>query len=91
MKDYIYQIKNIHFSYDTGFTLDIPGLNIERAASIGLSGFNGSGKSTLMKILALVQKPDRGELFINENLVSNEMRVKYYPCSKSRSLSLSSR
>jgi len=40
-------------------------LHLEKGEVLGLIGENGAGKSTLMKILAGVQSPDHGELFID--------------------------
>lgn len=57
----IFQLSNIKQSYGN-FTLKIPEFSITAGESIGLSGPNGSGKSTLLRLLALLEKPDEGEI-----------------------------
>lgn len=57
----IYKLSNIKHSYGN-FTLKIPEFSISAGESIGLSGPNGSGKSTLLRLLAMLEKPDKGDI-----------------------------
>jgi len=44
---------------------------------MALIGENGSGKSTLVQVLALLQKPDSGELFIRGEKVTNKKELDF--------------
>lgn len=46
--------------------LDKFSINIEKGEFVGVMGPSGSGKSTLLNILATIDTPSSGELFINE-------------------------
>ena len=46
--------------------LDKFNINIEKGEFVGVMGPSGSGKSTLLNILATIDTPSAGELFINE-------------------------
>lgn len=75
----IVEIKNLFHSYGK-FELNIPIFNIEEGTSIGLTGRNGSGKTTLMKILAKIEKIQKGNIKIlgkNINSYENNRDVTY--------------
>jgi tungstate transport system ATP-binding protein len=44
-------------------TLSIPQLAVQAGETLGIIGPNGAGKSTLLRVIALLQRPSRGELF----------------------------
>ena len=50
--------------------LDDVSLSIESGESVAIIGKSGSGKSTLMHLLALLDKPNYGEIFINGKLTT---------------------
>ena len=41
-------------------------LTVPRTGFFGIMGASGSGKSTLLHLLAALDKPDRGEIFVND-------------------------
>jgi len=51
-------------------------INISNGEVIGLIGDNGTGKSTILRMTALVDSPDFGDISINEEKAS--ARIKYY-------------
>jgi len=70
----IIEAKNITRFYggkdDTCKALDGVSFKIKRGESIAIIGKSGSGKSTLMHILACLDKPTSGQLYINGDEVS---------------------
>jgi len=46
-------------------------LNINKGESVAITGKSGSGKSTLMHILALLDTPSSGEIFLNGKDIKN--------------------
>ena len=64
-----FEARDIRRSYNGRIVLDIPELSVEQGTCVALVGPNGSGKTTLLEILALLGRPDRGEVLINEKAV----------------------
>lgn len=67
--DTIIEVKNLTKVYgkrSTAFTaLKDINLDIKKGESVAIVGKSGSGKSTLMHLLALLDKPTKGQIFIN--------------------------
>ena len=63
----VYTLKDIKLRFGTNQLLRGAELYINRGDKISLVGRNGSGKSTLLKIIAGLQEPDEGEIFIQPN------------------------
>ena len=60
------QVKKRYGRHETEFhALRGVSLNIEEGESVAITGKSGSGKSTLMHILALLDTPTSGEIFLN--------------------------
>lgn len=75
MEDYILEMKNIDKSYGGIHALKNVSIGLKRGEVLCLCGENGAGKSTLMKILAGVEKPTDGEIFIEGKKVEIEKPV----------------
>ncbi|MFD2514758.1 ABC transporter ATP-binding protein [Pontibacter locisalis] len=68
----ILSIKNVSKAYPNGVeALKDVSLTIPKGM-FGLLGPNGAGKSTLMRILATLQNPDKGEVFLGDVDVVNQ-------------------
>ena len=70
----IIQLKNVGRSYGKKSNkfdaLKNINLTITKGESVAIIGKSGSGKSTLMHILALLDKPTTGEIFIKDTPVN---------------------
>ncbi|MDH5643077.1 MAG: ABC transporter ATP-binding protein [Gemmatimonadota bacterium] len=58
-------LKGIDHKYGSNTVLGIESLTLKPGTITGLVGPNGSGKSTLLRILALLERPDNGEISID--------------------------
>jgi ABC-2 type transport system ATP-binding protein len=67
-------VNNISKRYGTQLALDKVSFSIEKGEIVGFIGPNGAGKSTLMKIITGYLPADEGEVRINNNSDSVEMR-----------------
>lgn len=64
------EIKNIsktfHQKKQSFKALDHINLNVEQGDIVGIIGFSGAGKSTLIRTVNLLEKPDQGQIIIND-------------------------
>lgn len=65
--DILLEIKNIRKTFGPTKALDDVSVTIGKGEIRGLIGENGSGKSTLSSIIAGIQKPDSGSMFLMGN------------------------
>lgn len=66
------EIKNCCKSFGNQKVLDDVSMTIPDGSIIGILGASGIGKSTLAKILCSVTKPDKGEAFLDGQLLVSE-------------------
>ena len=63
------ELRNVYRSFKQGSqTLEVLrgiNLNIEKGAIVALIGPSGSGKSTMLQIAGLLEKPTKGEIYLN--------------------------
>ncbi len=68
--DSVVSLKNVRKSYHMGgedlLVLKGIDLNINKGEFISIMGPSGSGKSTLMNLIGLLDRPDSGQLIIND-------------------------
>jgi ABC-type nitrate/sulfonate/bicarbonate transport system ATPase subunit len=66
----LFSCKKISKSYGGVFILDNISLDLQAEEFVSLVGTSGTGKTTLFNILAGVETPDSGEVFLNDSSVT---------------------
>ncbi len=72
---------NVSKSYPNGHqALTNLNLSVPKGEMVFLTGHSGAGKSTLLKLIALIERPTRGQLFVNGRNLNSVDRslVSYY-------------
>ena len=67
-------LKNIHFAYPNKSTYAVNNVSISIPVNhvIGIVGSSGSGKSTLIDIILGLLKPQKGELYVDNTLITDD-------------------
>jgi ABC-type Fe3+/spermidine/putrescine transport system ATPase subunit len=60
------ELKNISKRYENRFLADKLSLNVSRGEIVALLGASGTGKSTLLKIVAGLEQADAGQVFFDQ-------------------------
>lgn len=78
------QIKLVGCSKHIGkkMLLDHISLTIQREIFVSIIGPSGSGKTTLARLIAGLEKPDQGNIFINGELVSSDGKILKHPSGR---------
>ena len=72
MNEVILKIQNLSHSYDDD-QLSVKKINllVNKGERLSIQGPSGSGKSTLLRLIAGLEEPHEGQIFINEEEVSS--------------------
>ena len=62
MSDFIYQLQDVHKTYDGRRVLHVDRLDIHRGEIFALVGPSGAGKSTLLRLLNFLEPPTGGRI-----------------------------
>ncbi|MDP6402954.1 MAG: ABC transporter ATP-binding protein [SAR202 cluster bacterium] len=65
------ELRDVQVVYHGRPVLDVPSFSIESGVTLTVIGPNGSGKSTMLKLLALLERPTRGQVLHNGQAVTN--------------------
>ena len=69
----VVEVKNISFSYSKDLeTIKNVSLSVEKGEFVSIVGHNGCGKSTLAKILIGLLSPEKGEVYIDGELLDRK-------------------
>ena len=72
MNDVILKIQNLSHSYDDDqLSLKKINLLVNKGERLSIQGPSGCGKSTLLRLIAGLEEPNEGQIFINEEEVSS--------------------
>lgn len=71
-------LHNVNKTYDgKAILLDI-NADISGKSGIAIIGPSGAGKSTLLRLLSMIEKPDSGEIHVNNNFLEEVSADEYY-------------
>ncbi len=68
---YEVELKNIYKNFGNFKASDNVSFNVEKGKLIGLLGPSGSGKTTILRMIAGLENPDSGDIFIGGRKVNN--------------------
>ncbi|MCI0525992.1 MAG: ABC transporter ATP-binding protein [Nitrospira sp.] len=70
MREIILEARNLQVLRNGQTILNIPKLQVETGEALAFLGPNGAGKTTLLQALALLQRPQEGEILLDGTLVN---------------------
>jgi tungstate transport system ATP-binding protein len=73
----IYQLKNIGFRYDSGFSLSGINVDIVKSSITAIVGPNGSGKTSLLNLLSFMALPDSGSILCDGEMINQNNRKRF--------------
>ena len=71
MKDFL-KLKNINLTFGKEKILDGLNLSINKGQFIAITGVSGSGKTSLLRIICGLEKPNDGEVHLDDNILLND-------------------
>ena len=72
------KLENIFFSYKNDNLFESLNLRIDKNEIIGIYGESGTGKSTLLNILVNLIKPQKGNIYLDDKLISDKFDIRKY-------------
>ena len=65
----VLEVKNMGKSYGTLEVLQKIDFSLEKGESLAIIGSSGSGKTTLLRCLNFLEKPDKGSIMVNNEVI----------------------
>lgn len=74
----VLRIERVVKRQGSGFALEVPHMEFQKGKVYSITGPNGAGKTTLLNILNLLERPDDGDIFFNEERVipANSLEIR---------------
>ncbi len=72
------KLEKIFFSYKNDNLFESLNLRIDKNEIIGIYGESGTGKSTLLNILVNLIKPQKGNIYLDDKLISDKFNIRKY-------------
>ena len=72
------KLHNVNKTYDAKDILIDINLDVKSESGIAIIGPSGAGKSTLLRLLSLIEKPDSGEICVNDYDLNSCIPEEYY-------------
>jgi len=71
-----FKLSSIQYKYPSSkdFAIDEISFSIKKGEIIGIIGKSGSGKTTLIDVILGLLKPSKGEIILNDKVISSSMR-----------------
>ncbi len=66
----VIEVRDVRVFHQGRQTLAVPQLAVQAGETLGIIGPNGAGKSTLLRVLALLQRPQAGEVYFKGTRVN---------------------
>src|SRR6266498_2861549 len=63
------ELRGVRHRYEGRVVLDLEQFTLPRTGTVAVVGHNGAGKSTLLRLLALLEAPTEGQVFLNGTAV----------------------
>jgi iron(III) transport system ATP-binding protein len=76
------QLKNIRKTFKETVAVDSVNFDIYNGELIAILGPSGCGKSTLLQLIAGLEKPNKGEIIINDKVVYSDSSGIFVPANK---------
>ena len=67
----VLEVKNINKSFDDTKVLKDISFSLEKGETLAILGSSGSGKTTLLRCLNFLERPNGGEIYVNDKLLLN--------------------
>ncbi len=72
-------LKNISKSFDNSKVLKNISLEFKKASLTTLLGNSGSGKTTILRVIAGLETPETGEVYIENKLATKDKKILIQP------------
>lgn len=71
----MYALESIQHFYGSRLVLDIDHLEVRRGETLAIVGPSGSGKSTLLRLMQFIERPGRGRIVFDGQVIAGEPPV----------------